>query len=307
VSGGITGWLRGILAENPGTKLISVVIAVLLWFVVLGSRNTEVAKEVPLQIVTAPNVAIASDTPDRVVFRLSGPGAFLRTILDRRDDPIRVDLTGTRSGQVTYRFFSDSIHLPIGVQVQNINPPSITVQLEELKIKRVPVKVDLQGLPPEGFSILNTDVEPQEIEVRGPESHVAQVTELRTQPIDVSGAKHGFERKASFELKRLGVQLNGDAPMVRVAVAATSANFRIKNVPVKIKTSLRYRLRIKEVTVLVRASREDMDALDEAQVYAEADLSGKPAGRYEGRLRVYVPDNIALVKSEPESVSVVLY
>jgi len=95
--------------------------------------------------------------------------------------------------------------------------------------------------------------------------------------------------------------------MVRVAVAATSANFRIKNVPVKVKTSMRYRLRIKEVTVMVRASREDMDALDEAQVYAEADLSGKPAGRYEGRLRVYVPENIALVKSEPESVSVVLY
>ncbi|MCC7441425.1 MAG: hypothetical protein IT285_07320 [Bdellovibrionales bacterium] len=299
--------MRDIFSDNPGTKLISIVIAVLLWFVVLGSRNVEVAKEITLQVVTAANVSIANELPEKVVFRLSGPKAFLRTILDRRDDPIRVDLSGARTGAVTYRFFSDNIRLPIGVQVQSISPASITVQLEEVRFKRVPVRVELQGLPPEGFSILSTDVDPPEVELKGPESRIGEVTELRTQAIDVTGARRGFERKAAFELRRLGVELKGEPPLVRVAVAATSANFKIKNVPIRVKTDLRYRLRVREVTVFVRATPEDLAALDEAQVFAEVELTGKPAGRYDARLRVSVPDKVAFVKSEPETVSVILY
>ena len=37
------------LTSNLATKLISLAIAIVLWIVVLGSRNVEVTKEIPLE------------------------------------------------------------------------------------------------------------------------------------------------------------------------------------------------------------------------------------------------------------------
>ena len=59
--------------------------------IVLGSRTIEVTKEVPVEIVNSAEVVPATDTPDHVTFRLTGPKAFLRAILDRREEPIRLN------------------------------------------------------------------------------------------------------------------------------------------------------------------------------------------------------------------------
>src|ERR1700739_2979650 len=93
--------LWSLVAANPGTKAISVMIAIVLWGIVLGSRNVEVTKEIPLEVITPADVVPANEIPDRIAFRLSGPSAFLRAIMDRRDEPFRVNLSGAKPGLVT--------------------------------------------------------------------------------------------------------------------------------------------------------------------------------------------------------------
>lgn len=132
--------LWDLLTANIGTKLISVVIAIVLWFVVLGSRNVEATKDIPLEVVTPSELVVSNDLPDKISFRLSGPKAFLRSVLDRREEPVRVNLAGAKAGLVTYRFFSDNIRVPIGVKVLSINPTAILIKLETVKHKEVPVR-----------------------------------------------------------------------------------------------------------------------------------------------------------------------
>src|SRR6185437_7418841 len=124
-------WERGwdSVTSNFGTKLISVGIAIVLWFVVLGSRNVEATKEIPLEVITPADLVVANDVPAKIAFRLSGPKAFLRAVLDRRDEPVRVNLAGAKPGLVTYRFFSDNIRVPIGVKVLSISPTAILIKL----------------------------------------------------------------------------------------------------------------------------------------------------------------------------------
>ena len=43
--------LKKITAINFPIKLVSVIIAIVLWTIVLGSRSIEVTKELPLQVV----------------------------------------------------------------------------------------------------------------------------------------------------------------------------------------------------------------------------------------------------------------
>ena len=297
-----------LVTANLGTKLISIAVAVVLWAVVLGSRNVEATKEIPLEIVTPADIVPANEIPEKVAFRLSGPKAFLRAILDRREDPIRVNLAGAKPGLVTYRFFSDNIRLPIGVKVQSINPTAILVKLEYLKRRDIPVKPVLRGVAPEGYRVTKVTVRPETVRIKGAESRVDGITEIPTVPIDLSTTpRSGAEREVGLDFSRFGVQLDSPLPRVNVEFEALSANFRIKNVDIRVRSSYKVRLEEKSVTVLVRADSSSLQELDRTKVFAEVDLSGKPKGKYTESVKVSLPDDVGLVRVVPEKVNVTLY
>ena len=305
-----TSWfdaLWGVLANNFGTKIISVVIAVVLWFIVLGSRNIEATKEISLEIITAADIQPANDVPEKIAFRLSGPKAFLRTVLDRRDEPIRVNLSQNRTGLVTYRIFADNIHVPIGVKILSITPTVVPIKLETIKHRDVPVKIELSGTPPDGYKIVRATISPEVVRIRGAESRIDAMTEVSTSPLDVSDIRQNMKREVALDLSRYNVQLESQLPRVSLEVEATQASFRIKNVEVRVNSKLSVKLEDKSVTVLVRASSRDLKSLDRNQVFATVDLSGKDRGEYRETVNVTLPSNVTLVKVIPDKIKVTLY
>lgn len=301
--------LLSLFSGNGGAKTVSVIVAIVLWIVVLGSRAVEVTKEIPIEVTTPKDLVVSNEIPEKVVFRLSGPKAFLRAILDRREDPIRVNLSGARGGTVTYRFFADNIHLPIGVRVLQVNPSSMIVKLESQKTKEVPVRIETQGTLPAGYVLKRAEVKPKTIKVRGPESRIETVTEAPTSPIDLSNVRGPMELEAQIDLSRLGVKLEGEAPRVSMDVAAVQANYKIRVRGSDIRVDTLFKARVDEatVTVYVRMEQDEIQKLDPSQVSIDVDLKGKTKGRYTGKLKVSLPPNVGMVRIVPESVRVTLY
>ncbi|MGK5087565.1 CdaR family protein [Bdellovibrionota bacterium FG-2] len=299
--------LLDFLTANLVTKLISVAIALLLWVIVLGSRNVEVTKEIPIEINTSSDVVPANEIPEKIAFRLSGPKAFLRAIVDRHEDPIRVNLSGAKPGLVTYRFFSDNIKIPIGVKVLSVSPAAILIKLEAIKKREVPVKVELRGVPPEGFRIGKLELKPEVIRIKGPESRIENITQILANPIDVSHFKESVEKEVGLDLARLGVQLEGPLPKISIGIEPVTANFRIRNVDVRVISSGRVRLDEKTVTVMVQAEAKEMKFLDRSRVYAVIDMSDKPKGQYFEAVKVILPEGVGLVRVIPDRIGVTLY
>lgn len=292
---------------NLSLKIVSVIIAVVLWFVVLGSRNVEVSKDVPVEIITPADLVVANEVPDKVTFRISGPKAFLRNILNRREDPIRVNLSSAKAGLVTYRFFSDNIQIPIGVKVLSIVPTAIIVKLEYVKRKEVPVKLLTKGEAPAGYHIGRLDLLKNTVKLRGAESHVDQIVEAPTVPIDLSQVRESSDREVAIDLGRMpGILLDDDLPKVHFEVTQSTANFRIRNVEVKALTQRKFTVDPKEVAIYVHCSPEELKSLAPSKVYAVADLRGKGAGTYEVPLTVQLPSNIKLINVLPAKVRITL-
>lgn len=294
-------------ATNLGTKTVSIVIAIVLWVVVLGSRSVEATKEIPLEIITPADIVPSNEIPDRITFRFSGPKAFLRAILDRHEEPIHVNLSDAKPGLVTYRFFSDNIRVPIGVKVLSINPTALLIKLEYLKRREVLVKPILQGSPPEGYRIVNTTVKPEYVRVKGAESRVDAISEISTIPVDVSELRQSIEREVALDLNRNTLQIESALPKISITVEPVSANFKIKNVDVRVISLYKTKIEEKNVTVLVRADSNDLKSLDKSQVYAVVDMTGKEKGKYLEPVKVTLPKNIGLVKVIPSHVNVTLY
>ncbi len=301
--------LLNLFSGNTGAKVVSVIVAIVLWVVVLGSRAVEVTKEIPITITTPPDLVVSNDVPERVLFRLSGPKAFLRAILDRPEDPIRVNLSGAKSGLVTYRFFADNIRLPIGVRVLQVNPSSMIVKLESQKTKEVPVRLEMKGTLPEGYVLKHADISPKMIKIRGPESRIEGITEAPTNSIDLSQIRTSLQMAAQFDVGRLGVRVEGNSPQIAIDVAAVQANFKIRVKSGDIRVDSPHHARIDEpaVTVYVRMEQDEIQKLDPSQVSIAADLKGKTKGRYTAKLKVTLPPNIGMVRVVPDTVRVTLY
>ena len=296
------------VADNVGTKIVSVVMAILLWGLVLGSRSVEVTKDIPLDIITSPDIVPENDIPEKITFRLSGPKAFLRGILDRPEEPIHVNLTRDQPALVTYRFASDNIHLPIGVKVLSISPSAIAVKLESVKRREVPVRVELRGSPPEGFRVARVEVRPETVMIRGAESLIDGLAEILTLPYDVSFLKKNFEKELPLDLANGRIKLESEPPRVLVEIEPITANFRIRNVDIHVLSSYRVRLEEKSVTVFVRSTTlEEIQSLDRNQIYGMIDLTGRKRGNYDESVKVILPKNIGLVKVVPEHVHVTIF
>ncbi len=304
------GGPQGVLAtltSNLATKLISVVIEIVLWIVVLGSRNVEITKEVPLEFITAPEFVVGPNTVDRVAFRLGGPKAFLRSILDRREEPIKVNLVGQKPGNVKYRIFQVNIQLPIGVKVISITPTPLEILLEELAERDVPLKAELRGIPPEGVRVVSTTLKPDFIHIKGGKSRVDAVVEILTMPVDVSTLAESTEIEVSLDISRLGVSLDANQkPKLRIETEQLPANFKIKDVEIRVVSAYKALVEPGNLAVMVRATQDALKSVDRAQVYAVADLKGRPKGIYQIPVRVVLPKGIGFVRTVPETIQVKL-
>jgi YbbR domain-containing protein len=274
--------------------------------VVLGSRNVEVTKEIPLQVSHSPQMVLTGEIPDKVTFRLSGPKVFLRRVLDNREEPIQVNFEGTQPELLHHRFFSDNIRLPIGVKVLAVSPSSISARLERLVQRDLPVEWSLKGSPAPGLQILKAEVHPERIQVQGPESQVQRLSALSALPLEVSDWKESGTHPLRFDFAAYGLQPVGALPQLSVELSPLDANFKIKKVGIHILSAHRSQVEPRTVTVFVRASHAALKNLDRSQIFASVSLSDRPLGVYFEKIKVTLPKNMELIKVEPESVKVIL-
>jgi hypothetical protein len=163
-------------------------------------------------------LVVANELPDHITFRLSGPKAFLRAILDRHEDPISVYLSGEQPGMRTYQFYSNQIRLPQGIQVVSFSPNTITARLEYLRKKDVPLKVELRSNFPPGVQLSRLEVIPPLVRVRGADTHVEAINEIRSLPVDVSNITQSGDYPLTIEWARVGVQYDGPSPVMRLTL-----------------------------------------------------------------------------------------
>jgi YbbR domain-containing protein len=63
----------------------------------------------------------------------------------------------------------------------------VTIEIEPIVNKRVPVSPDVVGSPEDGYRIADISVEPARVEIAGAQSVVRRMQKVKTEPVDVDG------------------------------------------------------------------------------------------------------------------------
>jgi YbbR domain-containing protein len=206
-------WLR----YNAITMFISLLLAFIIWIIAYQSEypsSTEPINNVPVTITgLAENYRITNDPADRVDIELFAQQNTWNA-LNEAALTAEVDLTGLEPGSwdvpvtVTHPEFS---------AVTEVDPATISITIERIETRELPIQLDVQGDIAVGFSARPADVTPNTATIEGPASAVQQVSELKvTIPI-------GSERRETYSQDDLPiVALNAEGEEVTTLTISPS-------------------------------------------------------------------------------------
>jgi hypothetical protein len=185
--------LRAAFTENLNLKVLSIGFTLVLYSLVHGAQDAQRSVSADLVLLLPPddaNRVLVSSIPPQVRVSLRGP----RTTLDElhADDigNLQVDV---RAGKDTHVLFDKSgVHVPAGVVVDQIDPPGIDLQWDDLVTRDVPVQLTVTGTPAPGFIVKSSPIsEPPNVRVHGPKGEVAVLQHARAEAFDVTGLTEG--------------------------------------------------------------------------------------------------------------------
>ena len=177
------------IVDNLPLKVLSVALAVVLWFVIAGEKSSEMGISVPLELRNFPaDLELTGEAVDRVEVRLRASQSIIQRIAPG-EVSAHVDLGTMRAGEHIVHLTDSTVRVPFGVRVVKITPSVLTIGLEPTVRRRVPVKPRLLGAPAAGFRLGRVASEPAQIQLKGPHSRVDAVDSVFTEPVVVEGAR----------------------------------------------------------------------------------------------------------------------
>jgi YbbR domain-containing protein len=194
-------------------KLLAIVLAVIMWYFVVGEERAEVGLTVPLELINIPqNLIVVNNVVHGIEIRVNGPRSLVRA-LSTENLSKSLDLSSTREGAVSFSISSEGIPLPRGGKITRINPTQVTVVLKKLIIKKITVQPRMTGKPATGYEVELIQINPEKVEVAGPEDVVEKLESLYTKPFDIQGLKFDLKQRVYLDFRNLQIYLAKEVPL----------------------------------------------------------------------------------------------
>ncbi len=209
-------WFWRRLTHNLVWKLASLALSVALWLAVVGEPELVAIQPVPvLYRNLPPNLLLLSDAPDQVRAELRGPsGRLTRETL--AEIFAAIDLSGvTNPGTQTFTLSESDFSLPQGIGFLRAVPSQVSLRFDRMLSKTVPVQIQLTGNLPQGYRLTSKTVQPESLQVSGPETNVRGIESAKTDPVDLSGVTRDIDVRVNAFVSEQRAQFSSP-PLVTV-------------------------------------------------------------------------------------------
>lgn len=208
-------YARDYIFENTGLKVLALLITAVLWLSVASRPVNQIPfRDVPIELRNIPEsprlVVSKYDTLSAQVY-LTGPRDVLDTIR-ASELVVYADLTNIEPGVRVANLQLDMSRLPAGVTSQAVEPRSIRLTVEREVEREVPVVPRFEGEPPEGYEIINRNINPSTVHIVGAASHVRDITEVSTETVGLYDRTAPFTEKVAIDIGSTNVNIRRGDP-----------------------------------------------------------------------------------------------
>jgi len=296
--------------RHLGLKVVAIALATLLWLSVAGEHVVERIMRVPLEFRNIPaELEVVGDPPATVDVRLRGSSGLLSR-LEGTDVVAVIDLSTARPGSRLFHIRSDEVRAPYGVEVAQVVPGTLAIELEKSAKRVVPVVPPLEGEPAPGYVVGRITSDPATVEIRGPESRVRRLAEAITEPVSVAGSRERVRDLVTVGVADSALRLTRpQSAMVMIDVVPAPVEREIAGVLVRwrnLGTGFRAEVVPQRARVSVRGRKEQLNALRADDIDAFVDLAGLGPGLYNLRVQTDPSQDFGVSAVAPQVVDVTI-
>ena len=204
--------------KNLGLKLVSLLLACILWWYVSLPRREQVRERVvtaSLSLVGVPSYLMitTADIRSNVSVRVRGRKSGLRMLASQSLEA-SADLSSiTKPGEVEITIRAQHINVHDDIEVVSIDPNKVRFRVELVRQRAVPIRPYLEGTVPAGFIVGQATADPPLALCSGPASQIIKLAEVTTERIIMTGRTETFLQN---------VNVVSDSPLVRVVSPLTT-------------------------------------------------------------------------------------
>ena len=304
---------KGFFTRNLGLKIVALIFAILLWAYVLVALNPMRSKsidDVPITLegytdLLSRNLILVNSDLGMADVEVNA------TITNHSDlDASRITCRaslGTISAAGTYR-------LPLSVTVQSnlgtvasVDPRTVTVEVDNLIVKTVPVKLELTGTLPEGYEVVAESMV-STITVEGAARYI-EPTVRAVATVDLTGRTENVEESVNVvfydknDNEVTVVTRSQNNP--NVTVRATISAYKLVNIrpEVTLEDDVYYESinQVSPASVVLYGTSEALAAID--TVSTQALVLPAERGVVTRDLTLVLPEGVSLKRGQSSSVT----
>ena len=296
------------LISNLGYKFTALALATLVWYIVQGEEVLEVNAKLDVRVDVSSGYAVRDAGAISRDVTLRGPRVLVGT-LQGKDLQAVIRIPSGKSGNLRYRLDKEFIPGWDNRVRLTIHDPYVNVAVEERLTKKIPIKPVILGEVAAPLMLDEAKPTPSEIEITGARSEVSHVTELLTEPIDVSGLKDTKSVASSVARTNLpDVELGTREVAVVLKVGPKKESKTLSIIPVEIiETDKVGSARPAGVTVVVSAPDEIIKHVSHKDIRVTVNAKDLAPGRYNLGVLATSPEGVIIQDISPKTVAVEIY
>ena len=191
-------------------KLVSIFLAVLLWYYVGGEDTVDKSVMIPIEIINLPrDLVISNQFKKEIEVTVSGPRSLILDMANRAVTR-QIDLSAAVPGTMVIENSNRHIPVPRGITVQRVQPSSLILSLDKLIQKAFPVTAKTSGQVADGYYLKSLKTDPDVITITGPSTILKAEEDLKTKVIDIEGIKESTQQQVPLDLDPAIVELIGE-------------------------------------------------------------------------------------------------
>jgi len=229
---------RKISRKDLLLKIVSLSLGALLWYFVVGEDRVDMTIQVPIEVLNLPeNLVISNQYKKEVSVSVRGPRSAIQELRNKNiSRPI--DLSKAKPGTIVIKNETNSIPLPRGITVLRLQPSNITLSIDQLVQKQIPIHPVTEGEVSPGYLLQQISLDPDQIIVSGPKALIDSEFVLKTYVINLDGLNHSITLPVHLNLSPELVNLIGETVVVaRIEVQEKFIEKTITDIPINVKDS----------------------------------------------------------------------
>ncbi|MDR0409885.1 MAG: hypothetical protein LBH18_05760 [Spirochaetaceae bacterium] len=182
-----------IFTVNSPAKILSLALAMFLFM--FHNINLLKTKTISSKLETdGAGLIITNTIPENVSVKLRGNESDISGI-SGNDIITFIDLSAYKEKGVYHvpvKIIKSGVTLDMDTLDLSIEPTDILVHLDKPALKTLKISPNVFGKLAPGYDFISESLEPEQVQIEGPESMINTVSEITTEPLDISGRYQDF-------------------------------------------------------------------------------------------------------------------